>query len=418
VEGYRDQDVSAAVRGDTVFLSGSLFAPGVYEDANEYDWADLEVPADEFAEALCRASAGVPWQRGPARVTQQQVSVGTDSIYAPGRAAADLTGDRMALLVLDSCEVAFASGKEARTGTMLPKGSLDSAFLTALRSTPDLVGRMSQLGLERTVLGLLNEASQAPVTLTPVVADAGLWLARTEGDDRDAMLVSVLGTESGSVDISVVDRVNGVRDRKLLGKAVIVTRSSFSAEVSDAYGGLSHRLELVDFDRLTGVLADAGWISREPGFLMSPVRDKPRQKVFISYSWMEHDFAVWLYNRLHGWSYSCFLDRVDLLPGQVILSAVKQAIAGADVVLLCCSKSSLASPWVQAEIKHCLAREKTEGRTILVPIKLGDVRFAGAFEVLNERLAADFTGEHRGRRDEALGKVRETIDRLLVHSAS
>jgi hypothetical protein len=98
MDGYRSQDISAASRGDTVYLSGSFFAPGIYEDANEYDWADLEVPADEFAEALCRAAAGVPWQRGPVRLTQQQVSVGTDSIYAPGRAAADLTGDRMALL--------------------------------------------------------------------------------------------------------------------------------------------------------------------------------------------------------------------------------------------------------------------------------------------------------------------------------
>ncbi len=150
---------------------------------------------------------------------------------------------------------------------------------------------------------------------------------------------------------------------------------------------------------------------------MSPVRDKPRHKVFISYSWSEHDFAVWLYNRLHGWSYSCFLDRVDLLPGQVILSAVKQAIAGADAVLLCCSKNSLASPWLQAEIKHCLAREKAEDQTILVPIKLGDVRFAEEFERSTTGWPPTSpAGTAAG--DEALGKVRKAIDHLLAHTAA
>ncbi len=144
MEGYSSQDVSAAVRGDTVYLSGSVFAPGIYEDANEYG------------------------------------------------------------------------------------------------------------------LG-------SPVTLTPVVPDAGLWLAQTAGDERDAMLVSVLETASGAG-----GHIGGRPDQRPAGPEA--ARQGGDHHPFVLLGGgdgcvrrLSHRLELVDFDRLTGVLRRRRLDSRVPG---------------------------------------------------------------------------------------------------------------------------------------------------------
>lgn len=244
------------------------------------------------------------------------------------------------------------------------------------------------------MLGLLNEVSDAPMTLEQLGEDhSGLWMTRTSGDERGAMLIAVEYRDREVVGIDVVDRINGLRDRSQVSKAVVVTRSSFTADVTAEYAAHSQRMDLVDFDRLTGLLADEGWTSSAPGFLMTPVRERPRHRIFISNSWEQRDIAVELYNRLHGWQYSCFLDSTDLLPGDTILAAVERALAGTDAVLLLCSKQALSSPWVRAEIGFCLEREKESRRVMLIPLRVDGTRFKRPYADLNGRLAADLTPE-------------------------
>jgi hypothetical protein len=426
-DGMRGQSLDVLVKERTIKVSGWVQDPGSIIggdcDVNEFDWADVEIPADELAEALCAAQLGKSWSRSPVKILGQTLTCGNNVIRysssSPGDATASLGEQRFNLLLLDASDVAFEQAKEARTGTMLPRDSLDAAFLAALRRRPEMITQLRAIGIERSVLALLNEASQDPVALDPILPDSGLWLARSKSDDRASMLVAVDTNPAGQMGLHLVDRINGIRDRNMSPKAVIVTRSHFSADVTEQYGALSHRMELVDFDRLSGMLRDAGWTSESPGFLISPVKAKPRHKVFISYSWRQHDFAVWLYNRFHGWSYSCFLDRVDLNPGDVILSAVKEALDGTDAVLLCCSQDSLKSKWVAAEIDYCLEHEKATGRTILIPILVDNTRFPQPLASLRERLAADCRSwRSDAGSGEALGKIRAAVDKTIAQKAA
>ena len=393
-------------------------------DTNEYDWAEHQVDPALFAEALAEARNGTSWRDGPITldgsspaVRTGSISVGTRSIHAPGPAKAQLGPQRLDLLLLDSYEAAFSSGQGARTGDLLPARRLDSAFLDTLRRRPEQLRGLTTVGFERVVLGLLNEVSDAPVTLEQLGEDhSGLWMTRTSGDERGAMLIAVEYRDRDVVGIDVVDRINGLRDRSQVSKAVVVTRSSFTADVTAEYAASSQRMDLVDFDRLTGLLADEGWTSSAPGFLMTPVRERPRHRIFISYSWDQRDIAVELYNRLHGWQYSCFLDSTDLLPGDTILAAVERALAGTDAVLLLCSKEALSSPWVRAEIGYCLEREKESGRVMLIPLRVDGTRFKKPYADLNGRLAADLTrwSSTHGK-GMALEKIRAALDRTIQH---
>jgi len=90
-----------------------------------------------------------------------------------------------------------------------------------------------------------------------------------------------------------------------------------------------------------------------------------------------------------------------------------------DKVLLCCSKDSLASWWVDNEIATAFAKEqqlmKERGKKVLalVPLNLDGFLFSGKWEngkatQVTQRLAADFTGWESDN-----GKFEKQVERLL-----
>ena len=133
---------------------------------------------------------------------------------------------------------------------------------------------------------------------------------------------------------------------------------------------------------------------------------------FISYSHTDEAFAQRLHDQLQERGVRCWLDKKKMKIGQKILSVVLDAIRVHDRVVLCCSRASLTSNWVQTEIEETFAKEKKDGREILLPLNLDGYLFDGwkgplAVEV-RKRLAADFTDTDK---DEA--KYKEQFERLV-----
>jgi hypothetical protein len=138
---------------------------------------------------------------------------------------------------------------------------------------------------------------------------------------------------------------------------------------------------------------------------------------FISYSWSDKSFARRLHDTLQGRGIRCWLDEKQVLPGDDIYEQVDRGIRLWDKVLLCCSKDSLTSWWVDNEIGKAFAKEqrlmKERGRRVLslVPLNLDGYLFKwhdGKADEVRRRLAADLTGW-----EEDNGKFELQVERVI-----
>ena len=116
---------------------------------------------------------------------------------------------------------------------------------------------------------------------------------------------------------------------------------------------------------------------------------------FISYSSKDIAFAKRLYADLQSSNVRCWFAPEDLKWGERIRTGIDEAIRLHDKLLLILSKQSVASGWVEREVKTALAREKEEKRTVLFPVRVDeavfDCPFDWATEIRHECNIGDFT---------------------------
>ena len=126
---------------------------------------------------------------------------------------------------------------------------------------------------------------------------------------------------------------------------------------------------------------------------------------FISYSHTDKFFAKRLHDALQGQGIRCWLDEHQLLPGDDPFEMIDRGIRLWDKVLLCASKASLTSWWVDKEVKTAFDKEqdltKQRKRQVmaLIPLNLDGHLFkksrkatTATATVIKSRIAADFTG--------------------------
>jgi uncharacterized protein YjbI with pentapeptide repeats len=116
---------------------------------------------------------------------------------------------------------------------------------------------------------------------------------------------------------------------------------------------------------------------------------------FISYSSKDEAFARRLYADLQNNNVRCWFAPEDLKIGDKIRTGIDEAIRLHDKLLLVLSKSSVASGWVEHEVKAALAKERKEKRTVLFPVRVDKAVFESPFdwatEIRHERNIGDFT---------------------------
>ena len=136
-------------------------------------------------------------------------------------------------------------------------------------------------------------------------------------------------------------------------------------------------------------------------------------------------FARLLHDRLQGQGIRCWLDGHQLLPGDDLHEGIDRGIRLWEKVLLCASKSSLNSWWVDGEINRAfqkeaqIMKERAKKVLALIPLNLDSFLFnadyqSGKKAEITSRVAANFVGWEK---DHALfDRELEMVIRALTRS--
>jgi hypothetical protein len=145
---------------------------------------------------------------------------------------------------------------------------------------------------------------------------------------------------------------------------------------------------------------------------------------FISYSHKDRRFAEWLHDKIRGAGIKCWLDEKQIRAGDRIHSKIEDAIYDRDKILLCASKHSLTSWWVENEINSVISKEqqlwKERGKETLslIPLNLDGFMFSKEWQSgwknqIKSRFAVDFTDWDPDHYYHGIG-IQKILEALIV----
>jgi hypothetical protein len=110
-------------------------------------------------------------------------------------------------------------------------------------------------------------------------------------------------------------------------------------------------------------------------------------KVFISHSSKDKPFVRKLVKRLEKEGYRCWLDEVELVPGDMLSTRLAEVLQESRVVIAVMTEHSLKSNWLKFELNKA-AEWMVDGKCRIIPILLGDVKDSNP--LLKGLIYADF----------------------------
>lgn len=230
------------------------------------------------------------------------------------------------------------------------------------------------------------------ISLTGQTRDGGLDML---GISKDAAgFESTWGIEckryrAGSpVGVAMVRELFGVKYALALSHAMLVTTSGVSRDA--AKFAASSDIKIADL----GVLSE--WVA---SYNQKP-RAEPKigarfRSCFVSHSSSDREFVDQLVSALRAAGVRVWYAPDELTPGRKIQEDISEAIQAFDRLIVVLSADSIASQWVQSEIRGARRREIKENARILFPISLVPFDDLKSWELFDSDLGQDLAVEVR-----------------------
>jgi hypothetical protein len=116
---------------------------------------------------------------------------------------------------------------------------------------------------------------------------------------------------------------------------------------------------------------------------------------FISHSTKDEEFANRLYADLEARDVTCWFAPHDMKGGDRVSDQIDRAIQVHDRVLLILSEASIASKWVETEIRKAFAKEKRENKRVLFPLAVVPFEDVRAWECFDSDSGEDLARKVR-----------------------
>jgi hypothetical protein len=231
------------------------------------------------------------------------------------------------------------------------------------------------------------------VSVTPPTRDGGYDILGISTDASGLRTSWVVECKRYSFDnkvgVQIARQIVGVKAHIGVPNAVLVTTSSFTAEVHEL-SSARQDLHLVDLATLTK------WLQQySPPAESSYTAKRSFSSCFICHSSKDDDFTRKLAARLKAEGVQMWYAPEDILPGERIYGQVKRAIASFDRLLVVLSPHSMNSGWVKTELANALAREHREGGRVLFPVALVPIDIIRAWECVDPDSGTDIARELR-----------------------
>ena len=266
-----------------------------------------------------------------------------------------------------------------------------SEVITRLQGDPALIANVAAREFEEVVAELLASMGWE-VNLTPPSRDGGLdilGISRDASGFETSWIVECKRYEtSRRVGVGTMRALYGIQEQLRVPRALLVTTSTVTraaAEFAKAVG-----IEIADGDVLRA------WIKRYKAAQATPHSVSQRfRSCFVSHSSADADFVAELVKRLRDAGVRTWYAPEDLVPGRKIHEEVAAAIATFDRLIVVLSESSIASRWVQTELRWARRREREEGARVLFPVSLVPFQALTSFELFDADSGQDLAAEIR-----------------------
>jgi hypothetical protein len=296
---------------------------------------------------------------------------------------------RVAILQVADLSKADLSGADLNNANLFEARLREANLTKAVLKAADLSGaNFREANLNKAVL---READLTDVNLESALLDEANFEAATLGS-----------TIFGGVDLS---SCTGLDSACHIGPSILGVDSIIRSK-----GKIPEIF-------LRGIGLPDEWITYIPSLVGDGIQF---YSCFISYSSVDKPFAVRLHDALQSKGIRCWLDEKQLLPGHDISRELERGIYLWDKFLLCASKNSLTSYWVENEIKTTLGKElalrKERGKRVhkLIPLNLDGYMFTDEWDLgvlaneIRSRVAANFQGWEKPN-----SNFGEQVDRVI-----